>query len=69
MITRVRMEARGETTKEVSDKLTEAMALVRSEFGGEWESENHVEFQTTMTGFWAHWTIRRKDANQHSSVS
>lgn len=62
MITRVRIEAHGETHNGVQDQLTTAMLTLKHDnnFKGVWEEEES-EIVPAKEGFWGRLTWRRTD--------
>lgn len=61
MLTRIRLEASSSTRETVETELLGMAEVVRQTAGGEWvEEEPGLEIQTTKTGYWGRWTLRRK---------
>lgn len=60
-ITRVRLEASGDSDSSVRDCLLNAFTVISSISSIDWEEEEPgLEVQTTKKGYWGRYTVRRK---------
>lgn len=57
-LTRVRLEATGDTQNDVRDYLLAEASRIKAQEGGEWGEESTGVF-STQAGHWGHLTIRR----------
>lgn len=61
MISRVRIEATGESDLVVRNDLAAGLSALTENFEGDWEPEEPgLQVQTTRDGFWGRLTVRRE---------